>query len=66
MMSAAMRRLIRRNEKDRLEVKRQSILNSMDVEARMQYADATLPELIVLRQTGRLNMLPGLDSDDLG
>lgn len=63
-MSAAMQRRIHRYERERLERKRQAILYSMDAEARVQYADASLVDLILLRQTGRLNMLPGLDDPD--
>jgi hypothetical protein len=63
-MSSRMRQRLHLQHKQRLEAKRQSILMAMDPEARVEYADATLADLIVLRQTGRLNMLPGIHPDD--
>lgn len=62
-ISSRMRQRMRLQQKQRLEAKRQRILQAMDPEARVEYADATLAELIVLRQTGALNMLPGFSPD---
>lgn len=56
-----MRQRIRRQERECIEAKRQTILMAMDVEARVEHADSTLAELICLRHTGRLNMLPGTE-----
>lgn len=61
MYSPRMRQRIRRQERDYIEAKRQMILMAMDVEARVEHADATYVELVCLRQTGRLNMLPGTE-----
>lgn len=54
----------RRQERERLEAKRQRILESLDPETRTQYEDTDVVTLICLRQSGALNMLPGMK--DLG
>lgn len=63
-ISPTTRKRQRREEAARLEAKRQSILASMDAEARAEHEDDDVVTLIVLRQTGQLNMLPG--TQDLG
>ena len=61
-ISPRMRQRMRREEREHIESKRASILMAMDPDTRAEHEDATLTDLILLKQTGRLNMLPGLDA----